>query len=117
MIARRGGYGKLVQKELEVRRQLVEYEQPVGMGGVQYPGLGDGGGGGGGNEFRRKDPCKLQNMILVIVNILRKRGFLYVCICEYTVSTLIVVQNISQEFRLLECHLVFENDEAEHHHV
>uniref|UniRef100_A0A7I4BAG9 Nuclear cap-binding protein subunit 2 n=1 Tax=Physcomitrium patens TaxID=3218 RepID=A0A7I4BAG9_PHYPA len=43
-------YGKLVQKELEVRRQLVEYDQPVGMGGVQYPNLGE---GGGGNEFRR----------------------------------------------------------------
>lgn len=33
---RRGGYGKLVQKELEVRRQLVEYEAPVGMGGVPF---------------------------------------------------------------------------------
>lgn len=40
----------MVQKELEVRRQLVEYDQPVGMGGVQYPNLGE---GGGGNEFRR----------------------------------------------------------------
>lgn len=27
----------MVQKELEVRRQLVEYEQPVPMGGPQYP--------------------------------------------------------------------------------
>lgn len=80
MIARRGGYGKLVQKELEVRRQLVEYEQPVGMGGVQYPGLGDGGGGGGGggNEFRRKDPYEFQNRILTI-SIFRKRE----CVCVY----------------------------------
>lgn len=60
----------MVQKELEVRRQLVEYEQPVGMGGVQYPGLGEGGGaGGGGNEFRRKDPYKLQSLIFLTVNI------------------------------------------------
>jgi hypothetical protein len=75
----------------------VEYEQPVGMGGVQYPGLGDGvGGGGGGNEFRRKNPYKLQNGILIIVGASRKRGFVYIRICKYTVSALVILQNISQ---------------------
>ena len=63
----------------------MEYEEPVGMGGVQYPGLGE--GGGGGNEFRRKDPYKFQYLITVY---------------SFTLSVLVIVQNITQEFRLLD---------------
>lgn len=50
-----------------MRRQLVEYDQPVGMGGVQYPNLGE---GGGGNEFRRKDHyIFLQSVLLSPYNL------------------------------------------------
>lgn len=38
-VARRGGYGKLVQRELE-GRQLVDYGGPVGVGGLQSYGSG-----------------------------------------------------------------------------
>ncbi|CAK9208579.1 unnamed protein product [Sphagnum troendelagicum] len=57
--ARRGGYGKLVQKELQVRRQLVDYESPVGMGPVPFPvpsnNFRQGGGQGYGGGHRGRD--------------------------------------------------------------
>ncbi|BBM99338.1 nuclear cap-binding protein subunit 2 [Marchantia polymorpha subsp. ruderalis] len=59
----RGGYGKLVQKELESRRQLVDYETPVGglgsLPSYQQQSNSTGGGGGGGG-FRNRGNYKRQ---------------------------------------------------------
>ncbi|KAG6552856.1 hypothetical protein Mapa_005511 [Marchantia paleacea] len=65
-LLRRGGYGKLVQKELESRRQLVDYEAPVGgLGSLpsyqqqsNSTGGGAQGGYGGGGGFRNRGNYK-----------------------------------------------------------
>jgi hypothetical protein len=56
-----------VQKELEVRRQLVDYESPVGMGPVPFPVPS--------NNFRREyHSCD---------KILLQRVFLPLALCHY----------------------------------